>query len=112
PRGRRGPRARTGCRDARPDPGPDGSRAGGAAVRLPERGAGQTRIGVAVRVPEPFATVLAEARRRSGDPFADVIPPHVTLLGPTVVDVARLDEVHAHLADVAAHAAPFDMILR
>lgn len=81
-------------------------------MRLPERGAGQTRIGVAVRVPEPFAAVLEDARRRSGDPFADVIPPHVTLLGPTVVDIARLDDVHAHLAGVAAHAAPFDMLLR
>jgi 2'-5' RNA ligase len=81
-------------------------------VNLPERGPGQVRVGVAIEVPEPFATELQSARARFGDPLASAIPPHITLLGPTVLDPDVLDEARAHLERVAATAAPFRIHLR
>jgi 2'-5' RNA ligase len=81
-------------------------------VNLPERGPDQVRIGIAIEVPEPFATQLQDARARFGDPLARSIPPHVTLLGPTVLDPAELDSARAHLTAVAATAAPFQVHLR
>ena len=42
--------------------------------------------GVAVTVPEPWGAQLQDAREQFGDPMASAIPPHVTLLPPTVVE--------------------------
>ena len=81
-------------------------------MNLPERGPDQVRIGIAIEVPEPFATQLQDARARFGDPLARSIPPHVTLLGPTVLDPAELDAARAHLTAVATTAAPFRVHLR
>lgn len=81
-------------------------------MNLPERGPSQVRIGIAIEIPEPFGPALQEARAAFGDPFAGDIPPHITLLGPTVVDESALDEVYAHLERVTAQAAPFRVILR
>lgn len=81
-------------------------------MRLPERGEGQSRIGVAIPVPQPWADQLQAARRRSGDPFAELIPPHVTIIGPTVVDHDALEDVSRHLTDVTAGVAPFRMVLQ
>ncbi|MGP7960501.1 2'-5' RNA ligase family protein [Sanguibacter sp. A247] len=81
-------------------------------MRMPERGDDQARIGVSVTVPEPFGTQLADARRATGDPYADLIPPHVTLLGPTVVDMADMPAVEEHLARVAQESAAFTLHLR
>ena len=81
-------------------------------MRLPERVGDQVRIGVAIQVPEPHGRVLQEARARSGDPLAHDIPPHVTLLGPTVVEPGDLAAVEAHLAAVGAAHAPFTAHLR
>ena len=67
--------------------------------------------GVAVTVPEPWGSELQSAREEFGDPMASAIPPHVTLLPPTVVESATLEEFHDHLAKVTADAAPFDMVL-
>lgn len=81
-------------------------------MNLPERGPEQVRIGIAIEVPEPFATELQTARARFGDPLAHLIPPHVTLLGPTVLDPAELVEARRHLASVVAQVAPFRIHLR
>jgi 2'-5' RNA ligase len=72
----------------------------------------ELRIGVAVSVPEPYSGELQEARARVGDPAADLIQPHITLLGPTVVPVTALDDVAAHLRAVAEEHAPFTVHLR
>jgi 2'-5' RNA ligase len=69
-------------------------------------------LGVAVSVPEPFARELLAARRRFGDPDADAIPSHVTLLPPTTVDGVLLPEIRTHLATVAEKAEPFRIRLR
>ncbi|MEZ0448714.1 2'-5' RNA ligase family protein [Cellulomonas sp. ICMP 17802] len=81
-------------------------------MRLPERSGDQVRIGVAITVPEPYGTVLQTARARFGDPWADFIPPHITLLGPTVIEHDEITSVDEHLAEVAAQHAPFVVRLR
>jgi 2'-5' RNA ligase len=81
-------------------------------VRLPPRTGDQVRIGVAIPVPDPFAAGLQGARARFGDPLAHAIPPHVTLLGPTVVEPADMARVSEHLERVAARADPFELHLR
>lgn len=69
-------------------------------------------IGISIGVPEPFAGVLRDARRKAGDERADAIPPHVTLMPPT--EVAQVDRARlsAHLRAVAANHRPFAMVLR
>ena len=80
-------------------------------MRLPERTADEVRIGVAITVPEPYGAQLQEARARFGDPWAPYIPPHVTLLGPTVVARSQLAQVDEHLTRVAAAHRAFLMRL-
>ena len=81
-------------------------------MRLPERADGQVRIGVAVQVPAPFGAQLQQARADFGDPLATDIPPHVTLLGPTVVDPGELPPVRDHLAAIGRAHEPFVVHLR
>ena len=69
-------------------------------------------IGVAIPVPEPFSAELQSWRRAFGDPLANAIPPHITLLPPTVVPVGQLPTVEKHLAEVAAAGEPFRVRLR
>ncbi len=69
-------------------------------------------IGVAISIPEPHARVLQGRRARYGDPLAEAIPPHVTLLPPTEVDPRVLPELVEHLEGVAAAAGTFAMVLR
>ena len=81
-------------------------------MNLPERSPGQVRIGIAIEIPEPYAAELSAARVAAEDPLADFIPPHITLLGPTLLDAGRLAEAREHLAAVAAAAPPFTVQLR
>lgn len=76
-------------------------------MRLPQRSGDQVRIGVAITVPEPYAAVLQAARTRCGDPWAPYIRPHITLLGPTVIESDEVAQVDEHLAAVARRHAPF-----
>jgi 2'-5' RNA ligase len=69
-------------------------------------------IGVAIGIPDPFKTQLQEARERYGDPNASDVPPHVTLLPPTLVEGLQLPIVEQHLRKVAQARAPFDLLLR
>jgi 2'-5' RNA ligase len=68
-------------------------------------------IGIAVAIPDPHSAVLAGWRRRIGDPQADCIPPHVTLLPPTEFAIDQLEMVGKHLEHAAARVAPFTMRL-
>ena len=81
-------------------------------MRLPARSGDQVRIGVAIGVPAPIGPVLQEARARFGDPLAHSIPPHITLVGPTVVEPDELRTVSEHLAAVTGDAEPFSVHLR
>lgn len=73
---------------------------------------GPRTIGVAVPVPEPFGSELQDWRRSFGDPLADAIPAHITLLPPSEVDDAAHALVIAHLEAVAARVEPFRVHLR
>lgn len=81
-------------------------------MNLPDRVGDQIRIGVAITVPEPYGSVLQHARARFGDPLAGDIPPHITLLGPTVVEPEELAAVSSHLSHVSTSARPFVLHLR
>jgi 2'-5' RNA ligase len=69
-------------------------------------------IGVAIAIPEPFGGELQRWRAALGDPLADAIPTHVTLLAPTRVRNAGLPEIERHLLAVAESAQPYPMRLR
>jgi len=68
-------------------------------------------LGVAIAIPAPHAAVLTSWRHRVGDPAADLVFPHVTLLPPTAVEPGDLPDIEKHLEDVARHARPFVMHL-
>ena len=68
-------------------------------------------IGVAIAVPEPYASELQTHRAMFGDPLALAIPSHVTLVPPTEV-VDDLDRVLDHLALVAERHQAFGLRLR
>ncbi|MBU2698032.1 2'-5' RNA ligase family protein [Nocardioides sp. WV_118_6] len=68
-------------------------------------------IGVAIAIPEPWASELYDYRLRIGDPTAEGVPSHVTLIPPTEV-AGGLDEIEAHLETAAAQVAPFRVHLR
>jgi 2'-5' RNA ligase len=69
-------------------------------------------IGVAIGLPEPFGTELTLWRERLGDPLALAIPPHITLVPPTILDDVELAAVETHLESVAAQQWPFGIHLR
>lgn len=76
-------------------------------MTVPERESNQIRIGVSIPIPEPYTSSLSRARIEAGDPNALSVPPHITLLPPTVVEPDRLPDVQEHLAQVAATRTPF-----
>ena len=69
-------------------------------------------FGVAFGLPEPFTSELQGWRKRLGDPNADGIPPHVTLLPPTALHDEDIEQVEEHLRQVAASERSFRMHLR
>jgi 2'-5' RNA ligase len=69
-------------------------------------------IGVSIAIPPPYGDVLQRLRASFGDPLADSIPTHVTLLPPTEVTAEDLEQVRAHLESVAKLTTPFRMTLR
>jgi 2'-5' RNA ligase len=80
------------------------------AVR-PSAGGDLVTIGVVVDIPEPVRTFLRTSRAEFGDPLAEVIPPHVTLLPPTDVALDIGPAVYDHLSAVAAVTEPFTVRL-
>jgi 2'-5' RNA ligase len=70
-----------------------------------------TTIGISLEIPEPYGTQLRSRRASYGDPQAEFVPTHVTLLPPTEVDPEALPEIGDHLAKVAGAVAPFRMRL-
>jgi 2'-5' RNA ligase len=69
-------------------------------------------IGVSIAIPPPFASELQRLRKSYGDPLADSIPAHVTLLPPTEITDDMVPEINEHLERVAALQQPFIMLLR
>lgn len=75
-------------------------------------GADLTTVGVAVPVPEPFGSVLREARASFGDALAATVPTHVTLMPPLEVDDEALGRLPGALDEVAGRTPAFRMSLR
>ncbi|MBV9292462.1 MAG: 2'-5' RNA ligase family protein [Frankiales bacterium] len=73
---------------------------------------GPRSIGVAIGLPEPFNRELQGWRDRLGDPNAHRIVPHVTLLPPTEVPSATLEDIEELLRQVAAEETAFTIRLR
>ena len=69
-------------------------------------------IGVAIAIPEPWATELQDYRTSIGDTTASQIPTHITLLPPTELEDAEIASVSEHLAEAAATVEPFGIHLR
>lgn len=69
-------------------------------------------IGVAIAIPEPWASELQDYRTSVGDTTATQIPTHITLIPPAQVEDAELDTVTEHLARAASAVEPFDIHLR
>jgi 2'-5' RNA ligase len=69
-------------------------------------------IGVSIPIPAPYGEELQAARRDAGDPLADAVPPHVTLMPPTQVEKGAEELLRKHLAGVAAATPRFRMTLR
>jgi 2'-5' RNA ligase len=69
-------------------------------------------IGVAIAIPEPWASQLQDYRTRLGDATATMIPTHITLVPPTDVAPAVMDDIEAHLTAVAATVDAFQVHLR
>ena len=71
-----------------------------------------TTIGVAIAVPDPWGAQLQEYRTSLGDPSAQGIPTHITLLSPTEVAERELPYAEQHLIRVAEAGHPFRVHLR
>jgi 2'-5' RNA ligase len=69
-------------------------------------------IGVAVAIPEPWASELQNYRTSIGDAMAATIPTHITLLPPTEVAQDELEKIEAHLEDAAVDVPAFEVHLR
>jgi len=69
-------------------------------------------IGVALPVPDPYGRRLQARRAAFGDPMAELIPTHITLLPPTQVPEEALPGIESHLLSVAERHAPFRLHLR
>ena len=69
-------------------------------------------IGVAVAIPEPWASELQDYRTAVGDTTATMIPTHITLVPPTEIDDLSLGEVEKHLEEVAAEISAYGVHLR
>ncbi|WP_121258231.1 2'-5' RNA ligase family protein [Nocardioides ferulae] len=69
-------------------------------------------IGVAVAIPEPWATQLRDYRLAVGDETAEMIPTHITLVPPTEIEDEQLPDIEGHLAEAAEAAGPFRVHLR
>jgi 2'-5' RNA ligase len=69
-------------------------------------------IGVAVAIPEPWATELQDYRTSIGDAMAATIPTHITLVPPTDVTDEELEKIEAHLVTAAGDVPAFEVHLR
>ena len=73
-------------------------------------GAWQSCVGVVIAVPEPLATDLERWRASFGDPMAELIPAHITLV--TTTPATDWDATIEHVREVARGQNPFTVTLK
>ncbi|WP_018134807.1 2'-5' RNA ligase family protein [Acaricomes phytoseiuli] len=66
--------------------------------------------GVVLAIPEPFATELKIWRASFGDPLAEIVPAHITLV--TTTPITDWASVTDHVRDVASEQEEFRVTLR
>ncbi|WP_285727354.1 2'-5' RNA ligase family protein [Psychromicrobium xiongbiense] len=66
-------------------------------------------VGVVLALPEPYATELRRWRASLGDPLAEIVPAHITLV--TTTPTANWEAVVAHVREVAAGQGEFEVTL-
>jgi 2'-5' RNA ligase len=69
-------------------------------------------IGIAIPVPEPYGSQLRTMRASFGDPMAESVPSHVTLVPPLRYEPDQLEAVYQALERASATLPPFPMRLR
>jgi 2'-5' RNA ligase len=69
-------------------------------------------IGVALALPEPWATQLQDYRTALGDRTATLIPTHITLVPPVELSEDQIVAAEEHLSDVAGATDGFEIHLR
>lgn len=69
-------------------------------------------IGVAIAIPEPWATQLQAYRTSLGDRTAGMIPTHITIIPPTVVQPEAMGTLESHLGQAAAGVEASEIHLR
>ncbi|HET9657349.1 MAG TPA: 2'-5' RNA ligase family protein [Kineosporiaceae bacterium] len=94
-----------------PDPSPQTMSMPTMGVPVARPDADEVTIGVAVQVPEPWASQLQQCRADFGDSTAVAIPTHITLLPPTVVPRSQIEDIAVHLARVAAGLPSFELAI-
>jgi len=78
---------------------------------LPKIGADETRIGVSIPVPEPWASEISQARIGYGDEFAEMIPTHITIVGPTAVKISDIPAIIVQLDNACDQIPKFQVTL-
>jgi len=78
---------------------------------IPPCGPDQMRIGISFPVPQPWAAEIAEARIRYGDEYGLMIPPHITIIGPTAVDRVEIPALIVQLDNICDQTPAFDLRL-
>ncbi|MHA7292330.1 2'-5' RNA ligase family protein [Arthrobacter sp. HLT1-21] len=82
---------------------------GGLAAHHGES-AWESCVGVVIAVPEPLAAELGRWRASFGDPMAELIPAHITLV--TTTPATDWDATVKHVRDVARGQKPFTVTLK
>jgi len=78
---------------------------------LPDIGPEQTRVGVSIAVPEPWASEISQARISYGDEYAEMIPPHITIVGPTAVNLKDIPAIIVALDNACDQVPKFQVSL-
>lgn len=78
-------------------------------MEVPTPTASHCVLGLTIALPEPWADRVRRVRREVGDPLAEAVAPHITLLPPTLVPRDGLREITAHVEQVVRRTEPFEL---
>jgi len=78
---------------------------------LPDVGFDETRVGLSIPIPAPWANEISEARIAYGDEYGEMIPPHITIVGPTAVKISDLPAIIVALDNACDQMPKFQIDL-